>query len=1491
MLHIQSERPPLGGLWYHSTILYPIAFLSIIAPFRSALIHPFSVPSKNFYICQFIFSTFLTYLNWSAKFGNSPARLYISPNRAPNNEPVASIFSKITFSFANGYIWKGYWETITEGQIWELREDDIALIVMKRFKKFSSTLGFGWAFIRTFKMKFIAGATVAAVYAMAMFGPAMFIKLILSYIENPTVPKNVAWLYVVGILFFSVLKSLCNGLALQIGRQMALQSRAILISSIYNKALRRKASAQAAALGKEKEKEKKKTEGEDEDKDKGKDKEATGTQANVGAIINLMSVDAFKVAELMPGLHYFTSGILQLVFAMLFLWQLLGWSALVGSIGMLIVLPINYLFAKKFAQIQKDLMAVTDQRVEKMNELLQAIRIIKFFAWEDKFADGVLEVREKELKVLRRRFTLFIFGAGLFFATPIFITVITFASYTMLQKQSLTAPIAFTSLAVFNLMKNPLDMLAFLFTEVLQAKVSFNRIQEFLAEDETEKYNQLSSSRDTARLPGQPYIGFQDASFSWSGVTDNGSDKNKNAAETENLGSSTKDNNNTPKVNNFKLKDLNIEFPVSKLTVIAGATGSGKTSMLMALLGEMDLDQGKVFLPGACSREDVKIDERTGFTETVAYCSQQAWLLNDTLKNNILFAAEFNEERYNKVIKACQLERDLEILDNGDQTLVGEKGITLSGGQKQRISLARAVYSSSKHLILDDCLSAVDSHTALNIYNDCITGDVTKGRTIILVSHNVALSISQADKVVYVESGRVKAQGTPQEVLATGVLGDDELLHNSSSQAPTRANSSDDLLKNEENKHKKDRAEEQAVGEEPSKQPKSDAKLDEEYVAIGAVDKRVLYNYMAAMGKTLFWLTLLALFIAQQVSNVSLSWWIREWTNKGMVEKVVEKVTSVHVSMNELGGKMYATWSVLGSSNNSSDDYEFIVTNNEPAHSIWYYLLMYVFIGVCYLAAAMLREAVCYVGGLKASRLIFKKLLISIIRARSRFFDSTPVGRIMNRFSKDVEAMDQDLTPLTIDFFACILTLFTTLGLICFITPPFTIAAFIIFIGYFGIATFYLTSSRELKRLDSVTRSPIFQLFGETLNGITTIRAYGDQRRFIRENLAKIDKNHRPYYYLWMANRWLYFRVETVGGLVCSGAAFFAILSLGKIDSGLAGLSLSYALTFTEVTLWSVRIYAELELQGNSLERVQEYTEVEPEAEPIIEDNRPPVEWPSKGEIEFNDLSLRYAPELPLVIKNATFTVPSFNKVGVVGRTGAGKSTIITALFRLIEADSGFIKVDGLDISTIGLQDLRQALAIIPQDPTLFTGTIRSNLDPFGYYSDVQVFEALRRVHLVPAVPDTDTEATSSSAVSQYSENTNQFLDLNSAVTEGGNNLSQGQRQLMCLARSLLKTPKVLLLDEATASIDYETDSKIQNTIRQEFDQTTLLTIAHRLRSIIDYDKILVMDAGCIAEYDEPHTLLQKKDGIFRSMCENSGEFEALTKLAKEAYDNNNNNK
>jgi ABC-type multidrug transport system fused ATPase/permease subunit len=528
-----------------------------------------------------------------------------------------------------------------------------------------------------------------------------------------------------------------------------------------------------------------------------------------------------------------------------------------------------------------------------------------------------------------------------------------------------------------------------------------------------------------------------------------------------------------------------------------------------------------------------------------------------------------------------------------------------------------------------------------------------------------------------------------------------------------------------------------------------------------------------------------------------------------------------------------------------------------------YYLGIYFLIGMAALVMNCLRSYVLFTGSLRASIRIHNNLLSKILRAKVRFYDTTPIGRIVNRFSSDLSTIDQDTAPsLSFLLYSVVATL-CVIMLISSVTPTFLVPGVIIAMLFVFIGNYYLRTSRDMKRLNSVSRSPIYVQFNETVNGVATVRAFGSQFRFLNENHEKIDSNNRPFLWMWATNRWLHCRVDFLGSFVGFCTGFVLILARSWIDPGLAGLSLSYSLTFTHHILWVVRQYAMNEMNMNAIERVHEYLDVEEEPAAYIPETEPRASWPEQGSVEVKDLVMQYAPENPAVLRNVSFKVNPREKVGIVGRTGSGKSTLALSIFRFMEPTSGTIEIDGVDIHQIGLDTLRSRLTIIPQDPVLFSGTLRSNLDPFDQHTDAELWASLKRAHL------TDDESSSNT------------ISLDSPVTENGSNWSQGQRQLIALARALVKKSALIILDEATSSVDFDTDHKIQQTIRTEFNSSALLCIAHRIRTVADYDRILVLDHGEVKEFDTPYTLMTREGSIFQQMCLRSGEYDELLTIAK----------
>ncbi|KAJ9192292.1 hypothetical protein DTO164E3_8431 [Paecilomyces variotii] len=1481
-------------IWNHTAILYGIQWLLTVSVFRSAIIHPLSKRAVILTSTEFALSTVLLLIALTTRRGNKSVLVQYEDGLEPPRDPRASLLSLATFSWLDPLVLKGYRRALELEDVWNLTVGQQAATVLEDFRRAGRTTALVWRLLAYFRRMLLLQGAWTIFSNLFTFMPTLLLKAILEYVEDPrSTPRNAAWLYAILLFCSGAVQGTADGQALWIGRKLGVKLRAIIIGEIYSKALRRKAGVSPdAPQKKENEPQKLKKKilsfGRKKKADVKTDSELVKkaedvAQANVGTIINLMAIDSFKVSEVGAYLHFLWASVpVQVIMAVVLLYRILGFSSFAGIALMVLILPVNVYIARMFRQVQNKILASTDARIHSTNEVLQNIRIIKYFAWEQRFEDIVNEKRRAELKALRRRYIIWSIAATVWYGTPILITFTSFFLYTVVEKKRLTPSIAFPALSMFSLLRVPLDQLADMVAHVQESKVSIDRVEKYLNEDETEKYDQLRDS-----VEGPPKIALERATLTWAAPKKDSHDRSG-----ENIADS------------FRLINLDVSFQIGKLNVIAGPTGSGKTSLLMALLGEMNLIEGKVYLPGGGrSRAEIPLDPETLLTESVAYCAQEPWLVNDTIKENIVFASPFDKRRYNSVIKACALERDLSILDAGDQTLVGEKGISLSGGQKQRISLARAMYSRARHLLLDDCLSAVDSHTAKHIFQEAIMGPLMFNRTCVLVTHNVALTAPQADHVVVLDNGRISVQGPPDEVAASGALGEDLLKSRPTSRGGSHLSSRvpsnlEEQLEHANGEHEPNGDADGTANGSASKAGKSALT---ESKAVGSVKMSTIKMYLDSMGPWYFWIIAVAVFCAQQLGSVSTNIWIRQWANAYHNEKVEPDAAGTYAAVANFKFPSFISGSVPRTTSWGAHQLNMNSNGSTDGNvNVSYYLGVYALLGIAYVIISMTREAVLFWGSLHASWKIHGRLLKAVLHAKFRFFDSTPLGQLMNRFSKDVEAVDQEVAPVAIGMLHCMASVIMIVILISVITPGFLIAGIFITMVYAALGAVYLNSSRDLKRLESVQRSPLYQQFGETLHGIVTIRAYGDEQRFILDNHRRINSYNRPHLYLWACNRWLAYRVDMTGALVSFFSATFVILSVGKIDAGAAGLSLTYAVTFTENILWLVRLYAEAQQNMNSVERVKEYLEVDQEADAVIPDSRPPPGWPTRGSLQFIDYTTRYRPDLDPVLKNVTFTVQAGEKVGIVGRTGAGKSSLALALFRGLEAEKGQIIIDDVDIGKIGLQDLREAITIVPQDPTLFTGTIRSNLDPFGLFTDEQILTALRRVHLLgsdtsgSATPTTSnlSEAETASptpngsdgTAAVFQDNKNIFRNLETPVSESGSNLSQGQRQLLCMARALLKNPRILMMDEATASIDYATDAKIQETLR-ELKDSTIITIAHRLQTIIDYDKVLVLDHGEVVEFDHPWTLISKEGGSFRGMCENSGNMEVLLDGAKKAWD------
>lgn len=1096
---------------------------------------------------------------------------------------------------------------------------------------------------------------------------------------------------------------------------------------------------------------------------------AARKSSTIGEVVNLMSVDAQKLMDLCINLNLVWSSPLQISITMYLLIGILGPSVLAGLLIMVLMIPLNMFVARKTRALQVKQMGFKDSRVKLMGEIMNGIKVLKLYAWEKSFQEKVLKLRREELKVLRKAAYYNAVTSFAWTCAPFMVTLTTFAVYILSNENNvLDAETIFVSLSLFNILRFPLAMLPAMVFNIVQANVSMKRLSKFLKLEELNPQNV-----DHFNMPGQA-ITVEDGKFSWS-------------------------NEDEP-----ILQNINLDIRQGTLVAIVGQVGTGKSSLLSALLGEMEKLDGKVFVQGS-----------------VAYVAQQAWIQNDTVRGNILFGKEMNSAKYEKAVEACALQRDLEVLPGGDLTEIGEKGINLSGGQKQRVSLARAVFSNSDIYLLDDPLSAVDAHVGKHIFENVIgPNGVLKKKTRILVTHGISF-LPQVDQIIVLKDGGISEVGSYNQLLEqNGAFS--EFLQNYSMQEEeeegteggegdgisvvsagnvSKASSETSL------RHRKGGEESKEDGNvKLSKEGKS--LIDEEKAEIGKVAYSVYITYLKSVGGFLSFI-ILSFFILYDVFSVGSNIWLSKWSEEPLVNGTL------------------------------------------PIATRDMYLAVYGLFGVGQAVAIILTSVSVAHGVVRSATQTHRDLLDSAFRAPLQFFDVTPMGRILNRFSRDIFAVDEAIPVIFSTFLRVFLGMLEILIVIIFTTPICLVAIGPLGIAYIFLQRYFVSTSRQLKRLESISRSPIYSHFSETLSGTSTIRAFGKQKEFILQNEQLVDKNQETYYPNIVSNRWLAVRLEFIGNGIVFFAALFAVIGRDHLSSGLVGLSVAYAMQVTQTLNWMVRMTSELETNIVAVERIKEYTEIETEAAMEIPEKKPSDDWPDKGQVEVQEYSTRYREGLDLVLKGISFTIKPGEKVGIVGRTGAGKSSLTLGLFRIIEAAGGSIVIDGVDISEIGLYDLRSKITIIPQDPVLFAGDLRMNLDPFDNYTDDEIWDALRHSHLdkfVSGLPD----------------------GLMHQCSEGGENLSVGQRQLICLARALLRKTKILVLDEATAAVDLETDDLIQATIRTEFEDCTILTIAHRLNTIMDNTRVLVLDAGEVREYDSPTNLLEK-GGVFYGMAKDAG--------------------
>uniref|UniRef100_A0A8C4PQD4 ATP-binding cassette sub-family C member 5 n=1 Tax=Equus asinus asinus TaxID=83772 RepID=A0A8C4PQD4_EQUAS len=1051
-------------------------------------------------------------------------------------------------------------------------------------------------------------------------------------------------------------------------------------------------------------------------------------EKSVGELINLCSNDGQRMFEAAAVGSLLAGGPVVAILGMIYNVIILGPTGFLGSAVFILFYPAMMFVSRITAYFRRKCVATTDDRVQKMNEVLTYIKFIKMYAWVKAFSQIVQKIREEERRILEKAGYFQSITVGVAPIVMVIASVVTFSVHMTLGFD-LTAAQAFTVVTVFNSMTFALKVTPFSVKSLSEASVAVDRF----------------------KVSGSPAL----------------------------LGKSLEMSGQQ------SLNDLPLPmcFVQGKLVGICGSVGSGKTSLISAILGQMTLLEGSIAVSG-----------------TFAYVAQQAWILNATLRDNILFGKEFDEERQG----ICCLRPDLAILPNSDLTEIGERGANLSGGQRQRISLARALYSDRDIYILDDPLSALDAHVGNHIFNSAIQKHL-KSKTVLFVTHQLQY-LADCDEVIFMKEGCITERGTHEELM--NLNGDYATIFNNLLLGETPPVEVAGL----------------AIPGPPNRA--GEAKLHTHLLCFffsylgqlvqleekgqGSVPWSVYGVYIRAAGGPLAFLVIISLFMLNVGSTAFSNWWLSYWIKQGSGNTTVMQgnKTSVSSSMKD-----------------------------NPL--MQYYASIYALSMAVMLILKAVRGVVFVKGTLRASSRLHDELFRRILRSPMKFFDTTPTGRILNRFSRDMDEVDVRLPFQAEMFIQNVILVFFCIGMIAGVFPWFLVAVGPLFILFSILHIVSRVLIRELKRLDNITQSPFLSHITSSIQGLATIHAY---------NKGKIYCVHVPFFLFTCAMRWLAVRLDLISIALITTTGLMIVLMHGQIPPAYSGLAISYAVQLTGLFQFTVRLASETEARFTSVERINHYIKtLSLEAPARIKNKAPSPDWPQEGEVTFENAEMRYQENLPLVLKKVSFTIKPKEKIGIVGRTGSGKSSLGMALFRLVELSGGCIKIDGVRISDIGLADLRSKLSIIPQEPVLFSGTVRSNLDPFNQYTEDQIWDALERTHMKECIAQLP-------------------LKLESEVMENGDNFSVGERQLLCIARALLRHCKILILDEATAAMDTETDLLIQETVREAFADCTMLTIAHRLHTVLGSDRIMVLAQGQVVEFDTPSVLLSNDSSRFYAM-------------------------
>ena len=1266
-------------------------------------------------------------------------------------------------------------------------------------------------------------AVYAYVVADTLLAP-QFLDQLVQYSEDAGLVSVVRGYQYCLLLFGSlVLAAICRTAALHLSFRLFLRLRNALMLALYRKSLR-----------------------------------VPTRLREDGKLNNLLATDLDVLADISSQINAAWSAPIIIGFGVWELYGQVGWSAFVGLAVIVASFPLTGLLLRNWEQWSEMESSTGDRRIGLTNELVAGIRLIKYYAWEKPLMTQLTRARDDQIVWLHKLVTSNCMFMAALNLLPVFVSVAVFAAYAGTGGH-MTPSVVFTSLTLIAIIRTPFTTLSDALATLAHARVALRRIASFLCKPDIDLSRIGVLERPGVEVEGAQFDWGEAAPHTNSQADDGGQEKagdsvsevevaksETSAAATEGGVDKAALGTGTSTAPSPILTNVTFSAGRGELVLIIGPVGSGKSSLLCGLLGEVGMTAGRVAIGGK-----------------LAYVPQTAFIINATLRDNILFGAPYDPILYRQCLTACALDDDVAMLPAGDLTEIGERGINISGGQKQRISIARAAYAvDSSVVLLDDPLSAVDAHVSDHLFHQCIAGPAMAGRTRILVTHSIAY-VDYADRIVMMKRTDVHDCYTVKTGTANQLRAEDEEFraildaynrgreqcgsHGEKEQQVVRetaspggdhgcamnrsgeiVNSVDDEVELADWATTEANADTAAAtASDPQHGSVGSAKdasglVELEEREVGQVTWAVYKYFIVAGGTLLLYIVLPLTFVAAQAMQTSSDFWLAMWSN----------------SLTGDGGAL-----------------------SSATHSTGEWLGAYGALAFGTMLSTATRTYYVCVLNTNATRRMHHDLLQSTLRRSVSWFDRTPAGRILNRFTRDLGGIDVGLAIFLETVIALTLTALGAITVIAIIVPI-TLAVVAPLVPVLvWIAWFYRKSSIELRRLESVTRSPINDHISETLGGCVAIRAVRAQQRYVDELDRRMDANSRPIYYVRAVGCWLRIRLELMAAVVVGASTVLAVggqhAGFSSLSPGAFGLLISYALTLAQLLTSTVHSATAVASRMNSVERLRAYSaatnhEQWDATNQSLSDSVKGGHWPSTGRVQLKGLQLRYRPELDLVLRGVSVDIMGGSRVGVVGRTGSGKSSLLVALFRMVEPCGGDILVDGVPLRELSLHDVRSNLSILPQEAVLFTGTVRYNLDPFGRHHDKELWSALQAVQLKPLVLRMPQQ-------------------LDSEVSECGVVLSAGQKQLLCLARALLRRPKVLCLDEATANVDLATDELIQRVIRQQLSGTTLITIAHRINTVLDYDRIIVMDKGMIAEYGTPTELRRMEGGIFASMLMQTG--------------------